>query len=143
MRFPAALVLGLLAASSVLATDSDYRRAQYNYQMFCQGCHAPDGRGAGDIPRMKDHIGHFMTTQGGREYLVRVPGAATSALSDTDLAGVLNWIVQEFSGVSAHTDFKHYSPAEVGRLRQNPLNEVEQHRADLLAQMPAVAQEIE
>lgn len=137
-----ALVLGFLAVSSVLAADADYRRAHYNYQMFCQGCHAPDGRGAGDIPRMKDHIGNFLATQDGREYLVRVPGAATSALSDTDLADVLNWMVQEFSGDSGWAGFQRYSPAEVGRLRQHPLNEVEQYRANLLAQMPAATQEI-
>ena len=135
------ILLCSLVASSAFATDSEYRRAQFNYQMFCQGCHAPDGSGAGDIPRLKDHVGNFLEIQAGREYLVRVPGSATSALSNADLAEVLNWIVQEFSGDSASDDFEPYSQAEVGRLRQHPLNEVEQYRADLLAKLPMAIQE--
>jgi len=136
-----AILLCSLVASSAFAADSEYRRAKFNYQMSCQGCHAPDGGGAADIPQMSGHVGNFLQTQVGREYLVRVPGSATSALSDADLAGVLNWIVQEFSGDSARDDFERYTEAEVGRLRQHPLNEVEQYRADILAQLPVATQE--
>jgi len=126
-------ILALLFGTSAVAADINQQRAQFNYQMSCQGCHAPDGSGANAVPRMRDHVGSFLTTQAGREYLVRVPGSAVSALSDAELAEVLNWIVVEFAGNSAVEPFEPYSSLEVGRLRQQPLNEVVQYRAQLLA----------
>lgn len=123
----------LLLATSAMAADINQQRARFNYQMSCQGCHAPDGSGATSVPRMRDHVGNFLVTEAGREYLVRVPGSAVSALGDAELAEVLNWIVVEFSGSSAQASFIPYSSQEVGRLRQQPLNEVVQYRAQLLA----------
>jgi cytochrome c553 len=137
MRVLASLCCALAAFSASAAEIND-RRAQFNYQLFCQGCHTPDGTGAMAVPRMKDQVGYFLTTPAGREYLVRVPGSATSALSDADLAEVLNWIVREFAGASTPADAEPYSAEEVGRLRQNPLNEVEQYRVQLLADIAAV-----
>jgi len=37
-----------------------------------------------------------MRTPAGRNYVLRVPGAANSVLSDEQLAAVLNWLVQSF-----------------------------------------------
>ena len=128
-------ILALLLATSLGAAELNPQRAQFNYQMSCQGCHAPDGSGANAVPRMRDYVGIFLSTQAGREYLVRVPGSAVSALDDAELAEVLNWIVLEFAGSSAVQPFEHYSPQEVGRLRQQPLNEVVQYRAQLLAEI--------
>jgi mono/diheme cytochrome c family protein len=125
----------LLAVAAGLAQASEYDvdRVHFNYQMSCQGCHTPDGVGARNVPRLKDHVGIFTTTTAGREYLVRVPGSATSALNDEDLAAVLNWIVVEFSGSSVNHAFEPYTADEVGRLRQHPLNEVAQYRVELLS----------
>ena len=132
MRHLFALCCALLAAVASAEEIND-RRAQFNYQLFCQGCHTPDGTGANAVPRMKDQVGYFLATPAGREYLVRVPGSATSALGDAELAEVLNWIVREFAGASAPAEASPYSAEEVGRLRQHPLNEVEQYRVQLLA----------
>jgi mono/diheme cytochrome c family protein len=129
----AVLCLGL--ASAALAEELNWQRAHYNYQMFCQGCHTPDGVGANAVPRMKDQVGYFLETRRGREYLVRVPGSATSALDDEQLAEVLNWIVQEFAGDSADESYERYTSREVARLRQQPLNEVEQYRTELLVEI--------
>jgi len=128
-------ILALLLGTSVMAAEINPQRAQFNYQMSCQGCHAPDGSGANAVPRMRDYVGIFLSTQAGREYLVRVPGSAVSALDDAELAEVLNWIVLEFAGNSAVEPFERYSAQEVGRLRQQPLNEVVQYRAQLLAEI--------
>ncbi len=125
----------LLLCAAVAAGDINPQRAQFNYQMSCQGCHAPDGSGAGAVPRMRDHVGVFLATAAGREYLVRVPGSAVSALSDADLAEVLNWIVLEIAGSSVQVAFEPYSAQEVARLRQHPLNEVARYRAQLLAEI--------
>ncbi|PLW82557.1 cytochrome c, class I [Kineobactrum sediminis] len=107
--------------------------------MNCQGCHTPDGSGAGSVPRMKGHVGIFLQSQEGREYLVRVPGSATSALNDERLAAVLNWILTEFSGDSMNSPFKAFSAEEVGRLRQSPLKEVEQYRLKVLRDLSSMS----
>ena len=132
MRLALTLYLALLGGAA-WAGDINSQRAQFNYQMSCQGCHAPDGSGAGEVPRMREHVGIFLATEAGREYLVRVPGSAVSALGDAELAEVLNWIVREFAGGSITLHFEPYTPQEVGQLRQYPLNEVVQYRAQLLA----------
>lgn len=128
-------VFCLFLTTGVYGEDINARRAHFNYQMFCQGCHTPDGEGAKSVPRMKDHVGRFLLSQAGREYLVRVPGSATSALSDADLAEVLNWIVREFAGGSAPEAYEPYSQREVARLRQDPLNEVYHYRTQLLLEI--------
>jgi mono/diheme cytochrome c family protein len=137
------LVLTLwLALLGQLASGGDInpQRAQFNYQMSCQGCHTPDGSGANAVPRMRDVVGIFLSTQAGREYLVRVPGSAVSALDDANLAEVLNWIIQEFAGASVTLPFEPFTPQEVGRLRQQPLTEVVQYRAQLLADIASAKQ---
>lgn len=135
-----ALVVIALPASTESINE---RRALFNYQMSCQGCHAPDASGANAVPRMRDYVGQFLRTQNGREYLVRVPGSAVSALNDRDLAEVLNWIIIEFAGDSVTAPFQPYTAAEVGRLRQDPLYEVEQHRAKLLVEIASTQAETE
>jgi hypothetical protein len=134
--FRAVCTLILMTALLVGATESaepiNVERARFNYQMFCQGCHTPDGVGASSVPRMKDFVGTFLGSREGREFLVRVPGAATSALGDEELAEVLNWIVLEFSGDSLRGEFLPYSGKEVAALRQSPLYEIDHYRAEIL-----------
>ena len=125
--------LGLVFSGPVLAEEINWQRAHYNYQMNCQGCHTPDGSGFKTVPQIKGHVGNFLTTEAGRQYLVRVPGSATSALDDNELAEVLNWILEEFAGNSLRESYRPYTAQEVGELRQEPLNEVYQYRTQLLA----------
>ncbi len=129
------LLLWPLLVAGAGAVEINDARAQFNYQMFCQGCHTPDGVGAVTVPRMKDHVGYFLETPRGRDYLVRVPGSATSALSDEQLAEVLNWILENFAGDSLSPDYVAYTSDEVGRVRRQPLNEVEDYRAELLVEI--------
>lgn len=129
------LLICLLLGSGVQAQEINSPRAQFNYQMSCQGCHTPDGAGAATVPPLKDHIGYFLNSQAGREYLVRVPGSATSALDDEQLAEVLNWIVLQFSGSSANDEFQRYTAVEVENLRQHPLKEVLHYRRQLLVEL--------
>ena len=124
-----------LLVATAGAVEINEERAQFNYQMFCQGCHTPDGVGAVTVPRMKDQVGYFLEIPQGREYLVRVPGSATSALNDTELAEVLNWILENFAGDSLSPNYVAYTSDEVGRMRRQPLNEVEDYRAELLVEI--------
>lgn len=135
--FFACLCSALAAADVVQVNEA---RATYNYQMFCQGCHTPDGTGANYVPPLKNSIGYYLRTTAGREYLVRVPGSATSVLKDADLAEVLNWILLNFGGSSlpASKQFEPYTADEVASLRQRPLEEVFNYRLELLAAAMAV-----
>jgi hypothetical protein len=129
------LVMVLSIGAVVSAEPINAERAHFNYQLFCQGCHTPDGAGASSVPRMKGFVGTFLRSREGREFLVRVPGAATSALGNEELAEVLNWIVLEFSGNSLQGEFEPYSGDEVAALRQSPLNEIDSYRAQILTEI--------
>jgi len=136
------VVLSLLAASyvsvktdAVIANEINADRAKFNYQMFCQGCHTPDGTGGKDTPKIKGHIGNFLATKKGREYLVRVPGSANSTLDNQQLAEILNWIIIEMGGESVPENMQHYSAKEVAELRKNPLFEVTKYRQQLISEM--------
>ena len=125
----------ILSLSSFSAEEINYARAKFNYQMFCQGCHTPDGTGGNNTPKIKGHIGHFLSTQQGREYLVRVPGSANSTLDNPQLAELLNWIVLELGGESTPVAMKHYTASEVEELRKEPLFEVTEYRKQLVSEL--------
>jgi hypothetical protein len=129
-----------MATTSVYAAEPvNERRALFHYQMLCQGCHVGDGRGGKDVPNMKGRVGKFLKTEKGREYLVRVPGSANSALNSRELAELLNWIIPNIGQGSAPKNFIPYTKQEVQQLRQNPLMEVVKYRADLVQQISALS----
>ena len=101
------------------------------------GCHTPDGVGSRYVPKIKGHIGYFLQTQAGREYLVRVPGSANAALNDQQLAELLNWTILEFGEGSVPDAFRPYTADEVGALRQQPLMEVLKYREQLISALDA------
>jgi hypothetical protein len=116
------------------------QRAWQNWTLNCQGCHRPDGTGsAGTTPSLKGTVGKFLTVPQGREYLSRVPGVATSPLSDSDLAEVLNWMLWRFDEEHVPADFAPFTVAEVSELRRRPLRlEASQVRGELLAKAEAL-----
>lgn len=107
-----------------------------NYMLECQGCHLADGTGfAGKVPALKNFVGRFLTVTGGREFLVRVPGSAQSALDDRELAEVLNWIIRRFGPDDVSRDFVAFTREEVMRYRGRPLTDVESVRSELMRHM--------
>ena len=111
----------------------DAQRAQNNYMLNCQGCHQADGRGLkGSVPDMRNFVGRFLATDGGREFLVQVPGSANSPLSDAELAELLNWILLSMSHAELPADFQRYSAGEVSALRAQPLIDVAARRVELV-----------
>ena len=124
----AALFCFLLAASPVLAGSP-----AVDYALNCQGCHLDDGAGTpGSVPPLAGSVGRFLTVPGGREFLVQVPGVATSPLDDAALAAVLNWMLERFGPPHLPAKYAPYTAAEVGALRQKPLTNVDRVRADLV-----------
>ncbi len=115
------------------------QRAWQNWTLNCQGCHRPDGTGSmATTPSVAHTVSRFLRVDRGREYLARVPGVATSPLSDADLAELLNWMLWRFDPEHVPGDFRAFSAAEVGELRKRPLRlEASQMRTELLAKADA------
>ena len=130
--FATFLLLCLTTTIVNAADDVAERRAKFNYQMFCQGCHAADGSGHKSVPELKGFMHKFMASQQGREYLVRVPGSANSVLDDEQLSEVLNWMLAEFAGPQSTADWQPYQAEEVAEYRKNPLFETIKYRQALL-----------
>jgi len=109
-------------------------RAWQNWTLNCRGCHRPDGTGsAGTAPSLAGMVSKFLRVPGGREYLGRVPGVATSPLSNSDLAELMKWIFWRFDKEHMPADFVPYTAQEIGRLRTQPLRlEASQMRGELL-----------
>jgi hypothetical protein len=110
------------------------QRAWQHWTLNCQGCHRPDGTGsAGTTPSLKGTVGRFLSVPGGREYLGRVPGVATSPLSNADLSELMNWMLWRFDKEHLPANFQPFTAAEIGQLRSAPLRlEASQMRADLI-----------
>lgn len=100
----------------------DTAQAHVDYMLKCQGCHRPDGSGDDQSnPPMHNMVARFLGVAGGREFLARVPGVATTNLDDARLAQLLNWTIYTFDPQHIPHGFRPYTAAEMGRLRQNPL----------------------
>ena len=97
-------------------------RARVDYILKCQGCHQPDGSGnVANTPPLKGEVAKFLAVPGGREFLGRVPGVASTDLDDARLAELLNWTLQHYDPAHLPAGFKPYTAAEVGALRKAPL----------------------
>jgi hypothetical protein len=115
------------------------RRAWQNWTLGCQGCHRLDGTGSeGTAPSLAGTVAKFLWTPGGREYLIRVPGVATSPLPSEELAEVVNWMLWRFDKEHVPRGFQPFTAAEVARWRTQPLRlEASKMRSDLLAKAEA------
>ena len=123
----------LILSCSALADD---RRAKVNYQVHCQGCHLPDASGfPGKVPRMNNFVGYFLHSKEGREFLVRVPGVATSRMSDADVTEVLNWLLRTYSAGQLPDSFEPFTASEVELLRRNQELDPEKERLRILTKI--------
>jgi len=113
---------------------ANLRRAWQNWVLNCQGCHRPDGSGsASTAPALAHTVSKFLTVRGGREYLGRVPGVATSPVGNAELAELMNWIFWRFDKEHIPAGFRPFTADEIGPLRVHPLRlEASRMRAELL-----------
>ena len=96
---------------------------QSDYVEHCSGCHGMQGNSApAEIPVLRDRVGYFMCSPEGRDYLIRLPNVAYSAISDNqELADMMNFVVFGLGGASAPKGAKPFTAAEVARLRGRAL----------------------
>lgn len=133
----------VIAAATLAGTAS---RAEYtppvNYMLHCMGCHLPDGSGGPpDVPDVRGQMGCLLAVDGGREYLVQVPGAAQAPITNAELAAVVNYMLETFSSHTLPDDYVPLTEQEVASWRQDWLPAVGAVRAELLARLERVPRE--
>ena len=111
------------AATSAAPVMPELTTPESDYVEYCSGCHGMQGNSApAEIPVLRDRVGYFMCTREGRDYLIRLPNVAYSAITDNqELADMMNFVVFGLGGNSAPKGTKPFTAAEVKRLRTQAL----------------------
>ncbi|CKH16337.1 c-type cytochrome [Achromobacter xylosoxidans] len=117
-----------------------WQAARADYILQCAGCHRVDGRGSTPhgIPDFRNSVGAFTHLPAGREYLIRVPGAAYSQLNNAELANVLNWLLHTFSPAQLPAGFRPYTESEVAAARPRRYDDVVPVRHGLARELGAL-----
>ena len=127
---PAGLLAGVLAHNAAASPPQDY-------MLYCMGCHGAQAQGVpGKVPALAGNLGRFMRAPEGRNYVLRVPGAANSVLPDAQLAAVLNWLSQTYP-VAAEPPPAPFTVEEVTRVRHTPLANVLATRSEVVRSLAA------
>ncbi len=130
--FPAATAM--LAASLSLSAQASPAQ---DYMLYCMGCHGADAHGVpGKVPALAGSVALFMRTPRGRDYVMRVPGAANSALPDAQLAAVLNWLAER-DDAAAESAASPFTAAEIALVRHTPLSNVLATRHEVVSELAA------
>jgi hypothetical protein len=109
-----------------------------DYVLNCMGCHGGQAEGVpGRVPPLAHSLARFMRTPAGRSYVLQVPGAASSALSDTALAAVLNWLAETFDAEDLGPGVPLFTVEEVAGQRRTPLLSVLATRQKTVAGLEA------
>ena len=106
----------------------------YNYKLFCQGCHLPDGTGVlGEVPSLVNNLSRYIKTPEGREFVVQVPGVMHALLTDVEVAELLNWLVKNFDDQFFEGgEFLPYSSQEVTNIRAKGYVDIVAKRKNIL-----------
>jgi cytochrome c553 len=124
------------ALALALAGAADAGPGQ-DYMLYCMGCHGAEAQGVpGKIPPLAGSLARFMRTSEGRDYLLRVPGAANSVLSDAQLAAVLNWLAERYPAPDEPRPTL-FTVEEVTRARRTPLANVQERRREVIRALAA------
>src|SRR5215831_19644990 len=130
LRLAVTLAAGALSAGVRASPAQDY-------MLYCMGCHGAQAQGVpGRVPPLAGTLALFMRTAEGRDYVLRVPGAANSALPDAQLAGVLNWLAMSY-GAPATAPPAPFTVDEVTKVRRTPLADVQARRREVVQSLAA------
>ena len=128
----------LLATVTLFAFSSAHASPQQDYILYCMGCHGTQAEGVpGKVPPLAHALGRYMRLPEGRNYILRVPGAANSVLSDAQLAAVLNWLAQTFDSDELSSEVPLFTAAEVTSQRHSPLASVLATRREVVRALAA------
>ena len=130
LRLAVALAPGAFAAAVAASPAQDYT-------LYCMGCHGAQAQGVpGKIPPLAGSVSLYMRSAEGRDYVLRVPGAANSALPDAQLAAVLNWLAESY-GAPGPPRPAPFTVDEVARVRHTPLVDVQARRREVIRALAA------
>jgi hypothetical protein len=118
--------LSLVTLAACLAGHTASASPTQDYMLYCMGCHGPEAQG----------VPGNMRTPEGRNYVLRVPGAANSVLSDAQLAAVLNWLAATYV-LPGEAQPPPFSAEEVARIRHIPLANVLATRREVVQALSA------
>jgi len=108
------------------------------FVVHCAGCHGVDGAGSviGGVPDMRQ-LGQFLQLEGGREFIVSVPGVMNAGLNDEQIASVTNWVLATLASNSLPAGYRPFVAHEIAQTRRQPLVDVAATRARLIEQARA------
>jgi cytochrome c553 len=130
------MTLTVALAASLSAGALGASPAQ-DYMLYCMGCHGAQAQGVpGKIPPLAGALALFMRTAEGRDYVLRVPGAANSALPDAQLTAVLNWLATSY-GAPGEAPPVPFTVDELTRVRHTPLADVQARRREVISALAA------
>ena len=142
-RWPilAAAVAGMAAALSLAPAmaraeprASEVRPGMSVRTLFllrCAGCHGAEGAGASTagVPDFRNSVGRLARDEGGRLYMLHVPGVVGSGLDDRQKAEVMNYILTRWGdGPPA----RPFTSEEVAHLREQSVPDVVALRRSLV-----------
>jgi hypothetical protein len=103
-----------------------------DYLLHCSGCHLADGSGLPpEIPDLRRNLGFIVSRDKGRGYLVRVPGSSSAPLDNSELAELINWVLETFNTETLPNNFTPLTTDEVRESRKNVLMDPLRFRASL------------
>jgi mono/diheme cytochrome c family protein len=131
------LILSGLAAVFSVSAIALASPAQ-DYVLHCMGCHGATAEGVpGKVPPLAHTLVQFMRSPAGRSYVLRVPGASNSMLTDAQLAEVLNWIAGHFGGDQLVASAPPFTAQEVAAHRRKPMASVQATRREVVKELAA------
>jgi mono/diheme cytochrome c family protein len=130
-------VIAVVAWALGAATGPARANPAQDYTLYCRGCHGAEAQGVpGRIPPLAGALTRFMRTAEGRNYVLRVPGAANSVLPDAQLAAVLNWLAERYPAPDEPRPAP-FTTEEVARVRHTPLERVQATRREVVRGLAA------
>ncbi len=125
----------LIVSALGISLSAHAESASNLYLLNCWGCHGSHGEGIKGTAPPLINLADFLKADGGRAYIVEVPGVSLSALSDAQIAIVMNWVLENMSKNNLPRDFSPYTEDEVHRYRATRLAELSKTRRALLDQL--------
>jgi mono/diheme cytochrome c family protein len=133
----AARSIGAAILAAVALAKAARASPAQDYMLYCMGCHGAQAQGLpGKVPPLAGALARFMRAPEGRDYLLRVPGAANSALADAQLAALLNWLAERYPPPEP-ARITPFTTAEVARVRRIPLANVQARRREVIGTLAA------
>jgi mono/diheme cytochrome c family protein len=130
-----ATALATVFASVALTAAASELSPRANYILRCAGCHGIEGAGTviGGVPSFHGSVSDLANDEAGRTYVLNVPGVLGSSLTESEIAAVMTYVVDNWGSEPAPP----FSPEEVALRRAKPVADIVALRRALAARFAA------